>query len=205
MLRVLPIVEGHGEERAIRILLERVWLELLGATEPLDVLHPIRMPRSNMLVPGRLREKVELGARKLKQRANAGDRVFLLVVVDGDDLLGCELGPRLMADVTAQRADIASACVVAVREYETWFAASAESLRDSGYLRDPSVSERPEHDRMAKGWLKKHFHGHYSETADQPKLTARMDLALARRRSPSFDKLCRVFEALVIAPEGAVE
>ena len=29
-LRVAPIVEGHGESYCIRILLERVWGELLG-------------------------------------------------------------------------------------------------------------------------------------------------------------------------------
>lgn len=31
----------------------------------------------------------------------------------------------------------------------------------------------------------------YSETQDQPRMTAQMDLALCRRRCPSFDKLCR--------------
>jgi predicted ATPase len=34
----------------------------------------------------------------------------------------------------------------------------------------------------------------YSETIDQPAMTADMDLSLCRRRSPSFDKLCRELE-----------
>ena len=29
-LCVAPIVEGHGDDRAIRILLQRIWSELLG-------------------------------------------------------------------------------------------------------------------------------------------------------------------------------
>ena len=40
-------------------------------------------------------------------------------------------------------------------------------------------------------WVADRFKGHYSETVDQPALTAKMDLDLCRERSPSFDKLCR--------------
>jgi len=34
----------------------------------------------------------------------------------------------------------------------------------------------------------------YKETVDQIKLTNKLDLALCRRNSPSFDKLCRELE-----------
>lgn len=167
----------------------------------MELLHPIRMPRSSMLIEERLGDKVELAARKLLQRmTDSSDRSFVLILLDADDDLACQIGPRLASYAMQRRADIESACVVAVREYETWFAASAESLRDAGYLLNPLISEQPEVDRMAKGWLKKCFHGSYSETADQPKLTAWLDLQLARRRSPSFDKLRRVLESLDVEP-----
>jgi hypothetical protein len=88
------------------------------------------------------------------------------------------------------------ACVLANVEYETWFAAAAESL--TKYLDLPAgftASESPEDARHGKAWVKHYFRGtKYSETQDQPGMTAAMDLALCRRRSPSFDKLCRELE-----------
>ena len=50
-LRVVPIVEGHGEQQsAIRTLLVRLWTELLGG-DYIDVLQPIRIPRSKLIQP----------------------------------------------------------------------------------------------------------------------------------------------------------
>ncbi len=45
-LRVAVIVEGHGEDGAIRPLLERIWYELLGG-DGLDVLRPFRRPQGS--------------------------------------------------------------------------------------------------------------------------------------------------------------
>jgi hypothetical protein len=54
----------------------------------------------------------------------------------------------------------------------------------------------PEQQRCGKGWIEHRFKGpKYSETVDQPRLTAAMDLHLCRQHSPSFDKLCRELEA----------
>jgi hypothetical protein len=87
-------------------------------------------------------------------------------------------------------------CVVANIEYETWFVAAAESLCD--FLNESiavDISNDPETQRQGKGWIERHFSGvKYSETQDQPAMTAKMDLAICRKRSPSFDKLCRELE-----------
>jgi hypothetical protein len=87
-------------------------------------------------------------------------------------------------------------CVLAIVEYETWFVAAADSLRD--FLDIPhtdTVPEAPEPRRSGKSWIERRFRGtKYSETVDQPKMTAAMDLPLCRQRSPSFDKLCRELE-----------
>lgn len=49
--------------------------------------------------------------------------------------------------------------------------------------------------RCRKAWIEKRIKApKYSETVDQPAMTAAMDLALCRSRSPSFDKLCRELE-----------
>jgi hypothetical protein len=69
------------------------------------------------------------------------------------------------------------------REYEGWFLAASESL-------ELPACENPEAIRDAKGWIKRAI-GAYSPTVDQAGMTARFDLAAARERSDSLDKLCR--------------
>jgi hypothetical protein len=82
---------------------------------------------------------------------------------------------------------------VANVEYETWFVAAAESLGKYLQLRPAeSVPDAPEDQRCGKKWVETRFRGpKYSETQDQPAMTAAMDFSQARSRSPSFDKLCR--------------
>ena len=45
--------------------------------------------------------------------------------------------------------------------------------------------------------MRDRMNGPYSPTADQTALTARFDMMLARRRSPSFDKMWRAVRALL--------
>ncbi len=81
-------------------------------------------------------------------------------------------------------------------EIRVWFAAAAELL--TKYLNLPDgfiASESPEDARHRKAWVERHFRGEtYSEIQDQPRMTAAMNLDLCRRRSRSFDKLCRELE-----------
>lgn len=193
-LRVVPIVEGHGEYECIRILIERVWQELLGQ-EYVEVLRPIREKRGRLVKPQQLAKAVELAAAKL-DNALSGDPSLILVLVDADKDASCLLGPRLLTDAKDARPDLQISCVVANVEYETWFVAAAQSLKDCLAFSDPPPVD-PEAQRLGKGWVERHFQGggvKYSETQDQPAMTARMDLVLCRRRSPSFDKFCREFE-----------
>jgi hypothetical protein len=195
-LRVVPIVEGHGEYESVRPLLERIWLEVaLG--EYIDVLRPIRHGRQRLAREAELRRAVQLAASKL---ANAGEKDMpglILVLVDADDDPPCLLGPQLLNWAKQAHPDGDVACVVANVEYETWFVAAAESLSKYLDLRpDTAVPDNPERQRAGKGWIERRFRGpKYSETQDQPALTAAMDLSLCRRRSASFDKLCREFES----------
>lgn len=193
-LRVVPIVEGHGEYECVRKLLERVWCELLGQ-DYVEVLRPIREKRGRLVKPEQLAKAVALAAAKLGNSPSA-DPAMILLLVDADEDAPCLLGPRLLADARQARSDLEIACVVANVEYETWFVAAAESLAE--YLALPGAAPAdPERQRLGKGWVERHFQGdgaRYSETQDQPAMTARMDLALCRQRSPSFDKLCREFE-----------
>lgn len=78
------------------------------------------------------------------------------------------------------------------------FIATIDSLRGTrGISPDAGVPPDPESIRGAKEWLRERMGGRYSPTADQTALTTRFDMALARRRSPSFDKLWRAVSALL--------
>ena len=63
-LRVAPIIEGDGEEEAVRILLDRTWREVLGG-EYIDVLKPIRQPRSRLVINEHLCRAIRLASLKL--------------------------------------------------------------------------------------------------------------------------------------------
>lgn len=195
-LCIAPVVEGHGDELAVPILLRRLGAELIPPL-PLDVIKPIRCPRTQLAKDGLLRA-TQLAVGKLGARAAEPKRSMVLVLADADDDLPCVLAPAWLERVTRADADIV--VVLANPEFETWFVAAAESL--SRFLRpgDHPVPEAPERDRLKKKWIRDRFLGRYSETVDQPSLTQAMDLVACRRRSPSFDKLCRELERRRAAP-----
>ena len=109
-LRVVPIVEGHGEVEAVRILIDRVWRGLLGG-EYVDVLRPIRRPRSKLLpratpsgpcVPNEteIGRAVELAAKKLADRPPDMPALTLLLL-DADAECPKDLAPQLAAATRA--------------------------------------------------------------------------------------------------------
>lgn len=195
-IRVAPIIEGDGEEEAVRILLERTWRELLGG-EYIDVLTPIRHPRSRLVIRKHLERAVRLASMKLSdaaQRLDLPELIFILI--DADDDLPCKLGPRLLQDALSFGIQKPISCIIANLEYETWFVAAAESLRQHLHIGAYEIiPEDPEASRSKKKWIIDRFRGSkYSETIDQPRLTAAMDLSVCRSRSASFDKFCRELE-----------
>jgi hypothetical protein len=191
-LRVAAIVEGHGEYESIRALLTRVWTEMLGG-DYIEVLQPIRHKRQQLAKQSGIARAVQLAALKLANAPGAAMPSAIVVLVDADTDLPCVLAPALLSWGRSERSDIDIICVVANIEYETWFVAAAETLLE--YLDVPTsvaVPSDPERQRQGKGWIERYFRGaKYSETQDQPAMTAKMDLAICRAKSPSFDKLCR--------------
>lgn len=198
---IVPIVEGHGEVASIRILLHRIWHEVLGSGLGLVVESPIRLQRGRVTDAAELGRWLDYAAVRLRGSQAAGT---VLLLFDADHDPACELAPRLLALARRCRADLDVACVLPTPEYETWFVAAAESLGSFLSLRasEPHL-EAPELGRVGKQWVRERHPSRYSETLDQPSMTAAMDLALCRSRSPSFDKLCRELAArAAIAPLG---
>lgn len=191
-LLIAPVVEGHGDEIAVPILLRRLLTELIPC-DALEILRPIRIPRSKLVKASELQRAVSLADLKLRQRR--GDaQGLILVIFDADEDAACVLGPELLHEIVNARPDLDVAVVLAVAEYETWFIAAAESIVDYVDVSLEEIPEDPERAGVKKGWLERHFLSRYTETIEQPALTATMDLRAARRRSPSFDKLCRELE-----------
>lgn len=186
-LRLATIVEGHGEVEAVPVLLRRLIVEQELAREAVEVPRPWRLPKGKMLNdPGTLSRAI---------RTVAIDASAVLLLLDGDGSLGCELGPSLLAQVSPV-CPIPIRVVVAEREYESWFVAGAEA--------SPQSVEAI-HD--AKGWVGGRLlaKGPYSPVRHQAPLSAKLDLTRAIARSRSLNKLRRDVAWLLAAappPQG---
>lgn len=187
----MTVVEGNGEVQAVPVLLRRIMQELAPLRPP-AVLKPIRVSRSRFVKEGVLEGYVGLAA----QRVGAGGGI--LILLDANGACPARVGPALVARARRARPDRRIEAVLAKCEYEAWFLASVESIAGSRTLAPDLIAPpHPESIRGAKEWLGRHMQTGYRPTADQAAFTARFDTALARRRSPSFDKLWRAVSALL--------
>ncbi len=189
-MKLVPIVEGHGDYAAVPVLLRRL---ASAAGVAVEVARPIRIPKSKLVKEPELRRAVQLAGRQ----TTAGDAI--LVLIDADEDCPASLGPTLLGQARAERADRRIAVVLAQREFEAWFVAAASSLAAAGKL--TAGTEPPAHAETiadAKGWLTKAMGGRYSETIDQPAFAQLFDLDAARACG-SFAKLWRDFTRLTTA------
>ncbi|HEV2852439.1 MAG TPA: DUF4276 family protein [Thermoanaerobaculia bacterium] len=186
------IVEGDGDVEAVPVAIRRIVQEIQPGLA-LRIHHPIRVPKNKLVKPGELERSVELGAR----RAGRGGAIF--IVLDSDDDCPAALGPELLARARKIRSDLPISVVLAKREFEAWFLASARSLRGlRGLATNLEPPPDPESIRGAKEWLTARMTSDrsYTETLDQAALTASLDLQQART-APSFDKFFRDIVAAI--------
>jgi hypothetical protein len=181
------IVEGHGEVKAVPLLLRRLGQQC-DPSLYLNIPQPFRAGRYKLVKPGELERAVEIVARRLETRR------AILILIDAEDDCPKELAPQLCARAERTRSDVPVGVVLAKREFEAWFLAAIESLGGRRGLADALAPvEDPEAIRDVKRLLTRNMQGSraYSETVDQPALAALFDLQLARERSDSFDKCWR--------------
>ncbi|MEX2617426.1 MAG: DUF4276 family protein [Alphaproteobacteria bacterium] len=190
MAAIYSIVEGHGEVRAVPVLLRRIAQEFCGIYD-LDILDPHRVPRGRMLSDNSedLKKAIELGKRRISSKDVPG---FILVLLDADDDCPVTLAQSIFGRI--KRDDITIIVVIANKEYESWFLKAIKSLRGTRGISD--IAEPPDDSesiRDAKGYLERNYFGDnefYQETVDQARLTSIFDINEARLSS-SFDKFYR--------------
>ena len=191
MLGLASIVEGKGEVQALPIVLRRLLSEM-QALHVFNILEPILKPKDKLLRPAELEHAVDLASRKIARQG------AILVVLDSDDALPCDLGPRLLRRAEEAASEIPVRVVLAHREWESWYMMAIESLSGKrNLLPKLTPPSGPEARRDAKGWLTQHMHAGraYRPTVDQAAFAATFDLNAARK-APSFSKFCRDVQAL---------
>lgn len=187
-VKIAAIVEGHGECEAVPILIRRIALDIDPGFVP-NVLQPLRVSANKLLREGEIERSITFTARKLQGRGG------IIVIVDCDWDNGCPAkdGPALLKRAKTARNDLPISVILAKKEFEAWFLAAAESLRGKkGLPNDLEPPEDPESVRGAKEWLSDRMPPgkSYTETTDQPALTAEFDMNIART-ADSFDKCYR--------------
>jgi hypothetical protein len=196
---IASVVEGEGELGALPVLLRR----LLYAAEVwnADVLPPFHVDRGRLVRQGGIESAVDALARRVPVDGPGG----VLLLIDADDDCPADLGPALLRRAEATRPDRRIAVVLANREFEAWFLASAPSLGGKAGL-DHGLDVPANHEtlRDCKGWLTHHRAdgNRYRPRVDQSALASAMDIELARRHSDSFDKFCRDITYLISGKRG---
>lgn len=192
-MNIQPIVEGHGDVKALPVLLRRFRDE--AEAWDVDVGRPIRRPRSRLVDEAGVQQAVRLALVQ-------PDCGAVLLLFDGEFDCPANLGPTVQAWATAAADGTPCRVVLAHREYEAWFLAAIESLRGRRGIRNDAESHpAPENPRGAKEQLEARMQpgATYLETTDQPAFSALFSLPAAYRRSRSFRKLADSFGNLVHA------
>jgi hypothetical protein len=191
-MTIVPIVEGYGDVKAVPVLLRR--LSSLAIAQ-IRIGRPWRFSRT------KLADEVEL-KRIARAASLQEDCAAVVVILDEDDDLACELGPRVATWLREELPAIPTGVTIARREMESWFLGAIESLRGRrGISADAQLLADPESIRNAKKELEQTMaRGRsYHETADQAAFADLMDMQLAFRNCSSFRKLVRDLNRILVS------
>lgn len=187
MSRITCIVEGDGEVSALPLLLRRL-ADWRSGSIWVDIDRPIRVKRDRFL-----NREEEFSRYLLLASGKSGDNGWILILLDADDDCPALLGQEILRRAQGILPDKRISVVLANREYEAWFIASAASLNGLRGLKieEKDLTANPEIPRDAKGWLGERMSSTtYGPTTDQPAFTQAMNLQSAFENSRSFRKLC---------------
>jgi hypothetical protein len=209
-LFLVPVVEGQTEQGCVERLLHRVWHELLGQPERLQVVEPFRGHRDELVHPNGLvlTDTVSRALVKLRSKAkkDALARPLVLILLDAESDCPTTLAPRLLE--VARKAlpgDVPVSCVLAKRMLENWIVAGASTLAGVNGLPDLLPARDQFEERRGASWLEAQLRSQnkarkYRKTDDAEVFVRMMALQECRDNAPSFDKLCRELEARLPQP-----
>ena len=192
--RIIPFVEGQGDEHAVPILVKRVLKEVIGAQfafNPVDICGAWRV--------GHLGKLQALGCERWIHHltaAGGGGASAVLLVLDGDNL-----GKLCPVDVARSLIESAKSCgagvgfsvgiVFAMQEMESWFIADAQALIWSANTQ-PSRQAKPlaaipdnleDNPRDAKRWLSDNMPNGYKPTIHQAEFARRLNIHTVRSQN----------------------
>lgn len=182
-MTVQPVVEGPGDERAMPILVRRILLELVGCHDA-HCLRPFKLDRGKMV-----KEEPSAKTLAVAQLNEAVDYIVLVMDADKDCSKEIKENVSTWGANVVYRAAFDVICIE--KEYECWLLAAIESLHGvRGIDASAGVPNDVNAIRGAKGRISERMPAgiSYSETADQPALTAMADLQQISARCPSFHR-----------------
>lgn len=201
---IVPVVEGHGEERAVPVLVRR-WLEHRNFHRRFEVQDPAVNAKGCGTLKAAYDRKRHVGIEHYIQAALNARPAAILVVLDADKECltrpkGNGLGPELLQRAQAVAGPVPVSVVVANRTYEAWLLAGRAALyRCDLVARDAPLRKlsSPESRAGSKGTLSEFLIEPYSPPVHQPRLTESISFSSgSQRRAPSFGKLLRELEAM---------
>lgn len=169
------IVEGPGDASSLPLLIRLLRPDL-------TVCRPINAGK------GRIMQQAQRDRYLQAARVNVlegGGEGGVLILIDADDDCAKTIGRQIKREssgVIPFNLEVA----VAVREFEGWLIAGDP---DHQYDGDPESPRNPK--ATLRTW-----YGRYRETADQPRLTAKLDLDRAQQHSPSLRYLVTCLDRL---------
>jgi hypothetical protein len=172
--RLVCVVEGHGEVRAVPHLCTRIAQHLRVERWMVDP-EPIRHPKANLVTTPKDGQSPSLprtdGIERVLRLARARPANAVLVLCDADDDCPAQWGPGAAQYIKSQ--GMLGGAVMIQREFESWLLCSQLGKSKAASFR------RLETVRDAKGQLKKRFAG-YKPSVHQLELTKTLDIDLVR-------------------------
>jgi hypothetical protein len=186
---IAAVVEGEGEVAALPVLLRRIMMEMHAVY--VHVPPPARLSRGKLTLERDIARAIHIQAKKVDGRGG------VLVLLDADDDCPVECAGAVR-DCCLSLPGCPVEVVVANREFEAWFLASVESLRDHWAVAvNATYAGDPEQPRGAKERLAKCMTEKYVPTLHQAAFAQMLDLSTALARSRSFRRLASALERLI--------
>jgi hypothetical protein len=175
------VVEGPGDANSIHILCERI-----------ATFKGFELPALGKPIPcGGISEALKDGGLEgfIATAANRPGCNGIIVILDGEGEAVCELGPQLLARA-GNITSLPTIVILADPLYEAWLVASSETMRLDGLTYNGAKSDPTGGIKRALGNRK------YAKPTWQPRLTERLNVQLASRRSHSMRRFVTKLQSI---------